>query len=63
MVPLGRAGVPEDIAGAAVFLASDLSAYVTGTTMHVDGGTHAAAGWYRDPTTGEWVLGPTRPPE
>jgi NAD(P)-dependent dehydrogenase (short-subunit alcohol dehydrogenase family) len=63
LVPLGRAGVPEDIAGAAVFLASDLAAYVTGVTLHVDGGTHAAGGWYRDPATGEWVLGPPRPRE
>jgi NAD(P)-dependent dehydrogenase (short-subunit alcohol dehydrogenase family) len=60
IVPLGRAGVPEDVAGAAVFLASDLAGYVTGITLHVDGGTHAAAGWYRDPRTGEWVLGPSR---
>jgi len=58
LVPLGRAAVPEDIAGAAVFLASDLGGYVTGITLHVDGGTHAAAGWYRDPEGGGWLLGP-----
>lgn len=59
-VPLGRAGEPEDVAGAAVFLASELARYVTGTTIHVDGGTHAAAGWYRDPADGAWTLGPPR---
>lgn len=37
-VPLGRMGVPEDIAGAAVFLASDESAYITAQTLNVDGG-------------------------
>ncbi|QWG19557.1 SDR family oxidoreductase [Bradyrhizobium sediminis] len=36
--PLGRAGKPEDIVGPAVFLASDLSAYVSGTIVMVDGG-------------------------
>jgi NAD(P)-dependent dehydrogenase (short-subunit alcohol dehydrogenase family) len=36
--PLGRAGKPEDIVGPAIFLASDLSAYVTGTIVMVDGG-------------------------
>ncbi len=36
--PLGRAGKPEDIVGPAVFLASDLSAYVTGSVVMVDGG-------------------------
>jgi 3-oxoacyl-[acyl-carrier protein] reductase len=36
--PLGRAGKPEDIAGPAVFLASDLSAYVTGSIVMADGG-------------------------
>ena len=46
-VPLGRLGEPEDAAGAAVFLASDLSRFVTGTTIHCDGGTRAAGGWYR----------------
>jgi gluconate 5-dehydrogenase len=33
-----RNGVPADFAGAAVFLASPAAAYVTGTTLHVDGG-------------------------
>lgn len=37
-VPLGRMGVPSDIAGAAVFLASAESAYVTAQTLNVDGG-------------------------
>jgi D-sorbitol dehydrogenase (acceptor) len=37
-VPLGRMGTPEDIAGAAVFLASDSSAYITAQTLNVDGG-------------------------
>ena len=58
LVPLGRAGIPEDVAGAAIFLASDLAGYVTGITLHVDGGTHAAGGWYRDPDGEDWLLGP-----
>src|SRR5215469_334997 len=36
--PLGRTGKPEDIVGPAIFLASDLSAYVTGSIIMVDGG-------------------------
>jgi 3-oxoacyl-[acyl-carrier protein] reductase len=36
--PLGRAGKPEDIVGPAIFLASDLSAYVTGSVVMADGG-------------------------
>jgi 3-oxoacyl-[acyl-carrier protein] reductase len=42
IIPLGRKGC-------VLFLASDLAAYVTGTTLHVDGGTLAAAGWMRWP--------------
>lgn len=53
-IPLGRFGQPEDMAGAALFLASPLSGWVTGTTLHVDGGALAAAGWYRDPK-GTWT--------
>jgi NAD(P)-dependent dehydrogenase (short-subunit alcohol dehydrogenase family) len=45
--PLARAGRPDDVAGAAVYLAGDLSRFVTGTTLHVDGGNAAAGGWRR----------------
>jgi 3-oxoacyl-[acyl-carrier protein] reductase len=45
-VPLGWGHV-DDGAGAVVYLASDLSRWVTGTVLHVDGGSHAAAGWSR----------------
>jgi len=46
-VPLGRLGGPEDAGGVVVFLASELSSFITGTTVHLDGGTLAAGGWYR----------------
>ena len=39
--PIGRVGVPEDIAEAAVFLASDSSSFITGVTLSVDGGATA----------------------
>ena len=42
-VPLGRLGKPEDIVGAAVFLASEASAYVTGETIVVSGGLTTSA--------------------
>jgi NAD(P)-dependent dehydrogenase (short-subunit alcohol dehydrogenase family) len=38
-------GHPDDVAGAAAFLACPLSRFVTGTTIHVDGGNWAAGGW------------------
>jgi glucose 1-dehydrogenase len=38
LIPEGRVGVPEDVARAALWLASDASNYVTGTTLFVDGG-------------------------
>lgn len=56
-IPLGRFGRPEDCAGAALYLASDLAGWVTGTTINVDGGALAAAGWYRDPN-GIWTVMP-----
>ncbi|MEJ2178277.1 MAG: SDR family oxidoreductase, partial [Gammaproteobacteria bacterium] len=37
-IPLGRLGQPQDIASAVVFLASPGAAYITGTTLHVNGG-------------------------
>jgi 3-oxoacyl-[acyl-carrier protein] reductase len=37
-IPLGRLGRPEDVAGAVVYLASEAAAWVTGATLHVNGG-------------------------
>lgn len=56
-LPLGRFGQPRDTAGCALFLASDLSSWVTGSTIHCDGGALAAAGWYRTPG-GNWTNTP-----
>lgn len=56
-IPLGRFGQPDDCAGAALFLASELSGWITGTTLHVDGGALAASGWYRTPQ-GQWTNTP-----
>jgi NAD(P)-dependent dehydrogenase (short-subunit alcohol dehydrogenase family) len=50
-VPLKSPPTPEDLADGVLFLASDLSRCVTGTTLHVDGGTMAAAGFL------EWPFG------
>lgn len=56
-IPLGRFGQPQDCAGAALYLASPLAAWVTGTTLTVDGGAMAAGGWMRDPS-GAWTTIP-----
>ncbi len=39
--PLGRPGVPRDVAGAVAFLASEAAGYITGATLHVTGGRYA----------------------
>jgi 3-oxoacyl-[acyl-carrier protein] reductase len=52
--PLPYGGTVDDVAAAALFLASDWSRFVTGTTIHVDGGNLAAGGWGRG-GDGRWV--------
>jgi NAD(P)-dependent dehydrogenase (short-subunit alcohol dehydrogenase family) len=46
--PLPYAGRVDDVSAAAVYLMSDAAAFVTGTTLHVDGGNRAAGGWRRE---------------
>lgn len=53
-VPLGRFGHPDDCAHAALYLASPMAAWVTGTEINIDGGSLAAAGWIRD-IRGVWT--------
>ena len=48
-IPLGQPPSAQDLADAVLFLASDLSRSVTGTTLHVDGGTFAASGFVNWP--------------
>ena len=62
-VPVGRMGLPEDQARVILFLASDLSAFVTGHTIPTDGGTGAAGGWFRSPRRPdrEWTNRPVAP--
>jgi 3-oxoacyl-[acyl-carrier protein] reductase len=61
-IPLGRKGRPEDVGSCVLFLASELGAYITGTTLHPDGGALAASGWMNWPGDGfaarppAWVL-------
>jgi 3-oxoacyl-[acyl-carrier protein] reductase len=55
ITPLPRVGRPEDIAGCALFLASELSAFVSGTTIVADGGALAAGRWMRPTDSHTWV--------
>lgn len=55
-IPLGRPGIDSECGNVAVFLASKMSEYVTGTVIPVDGGTWASGGWLRD-KAGRWTLG------
>ena len=57
--PVGRLGWPEDQARVALFLASDLSGFVTGHNIPVDGGTLAGGGWYFSPSARRFVNRPT----
>ena len=54
-IPLGRVGVDTECGNVAVFLASKMSEYVTGTVIPVDGGTWASSGWIRN-SAGKWTL-------
>lgn len=56
--PVGRAGWPDDQARAALFLASDMSSFVTGHNLPVDGGTLAGGGWFWSPTERRYVNRP-----
>jgi NAD(P)-dependent dehydrogenase (short-subunit alcohol dehydrogenase family) len=55
LIPLLREGHIRECGDAAVFLASKLSEYVTGTVLPVDGGTWASSGWVRG-RDGKWTL-------
>ena len=57
-LPLKRLGTIEDMAGTAAFLASDMSKWVTGINITVDGGAMAARGWVRD-REGTWLTSPS----
>jgi NAD(P)-dependent dehydrogenase (short-subunit alcohol dehydrogenase family) len=62
-VPVGRMGLPEDQARVILFLASDLSGFVTGHTIPTDGGTGAAGGWFRSSRRADrdWTNRPIEP--
>jgi NAD(P)-dependent dehydrogenase (short-subunit alcohol dehydrogenase family) len=57
--PVGRLGWPDDQARVALFLASDLSSFVTGHNIPVDGGTKAGGGWFYSPVAHRFTNRPT----
>lgn len=54
-IPLGRTGIDTECGDAAAFLASKMSAYITGAVIPVDGGAWASSGWLRN-KSGKWTL-------
>ena len=60
-LPLARAGEPEEVANVVLFLASDLSGYLTGSVVHVDGGSGVGARFHGpvidDDPRYDWVTG------
>jgi NAD(P)-dependent dehydrogenase (short-subunit alcohol dehydrogenase family) len=62
VIPMARFGDGEDLSGCLLFLVSDLASYVSGTTLHVDGGTLASSGWFNLPEAGytnqmpDWIV-------
>jgi 2-hydroxycyclohexanecarboxyl-CoA dehydrogenase len=60
-LPLGRFGQPDDYGDVVLFLASDLSRFVTGHVIPVDGGTTAASGWYLRADGRGWTNLPDQP--
>jgi NAD(P)-dependent dehydrogenase (short-subunit alcohol dehydrogenase family) len=59
-IPMGRPGTVTDVSSCVVFLASALSSYLTGATLHPDGGTSASSGWFNWPRSG-WANYVPRP--
>ena len=60
-IPLGHFGNPDEYGDVVVFLASDLSRFVTGHIIPVDGGTTAASGWYGRADGRGWTNLPDQP--
>jgi NAD(P)-dependent dehydrogenase (short-subunit alcohol dehydrogenase family) len=64
-MPLARAGTPEEVAHVVMFLASDAASFITGTTIHVDGGTGVGARFsgpvVDDDPRYDWVTGRGHP--
>ena len=57
-VPMGEAPPAEALGDAVLFLAPDLSAWITGSVLHVDGGTGASLGFLHWPGPVEWAPSP-----